>query len=324
MAIDYQITNAAHKYGLDSMAVTPALGATQDAIMGSTLGTINSWGTGPILVGQSGVATTTFSGGFTEKVSLVYTDTVNGVITRVDISATPTGEALIAASGSLSFTAATAGTALQIQNIFSGNDHISGNAYNNILRGYGANDRIEGGGGTDTVVLSGLSSQYQITRTGTAITTSGPDGVDALVNISRLQFDDKNIAYDLTGNAGMAYRVYQAAFNRAPDSAGLGYWIKSMDGGMALTDVASGFMNSSEFQVMYGTHPTSLSMVGKFYQNVLHRAPDQAGLDYWVSVLDTHAATGAFVLASFGESPENQAQVVGSIQNGISYMPFGG
>jgi hypothetical protein len=33
------------------------------------------------------------------------------------------------------------------------------------------------------------------------------------------------VALDVDGAAGQAYRLYQAAFDRAPDKNGLGYWI---------------------------------------------------------------------------------------------------
>lgn len=323
MGLDYSITKAAHNYGLDNMAVTPALTAAQDAIIGTVLSSTNSWGTGPILVGQTGTITISLSGGFTEKLNLVYTDTVNGVLTYLEVSRPSTGEVLVSASGSVPFTAATWGTALQSQNVFGGNDHITGNAYSNVLRGYGGNDRIEGGGGLDTVVLSGLSNQYQITQTGTAITTSGPDGADTLLNISRLQFDDKNIAYDLSGSAGNAYRLYQAAFNRIPDSGGLGFWLHYMDNGMSLHDAAAGFMSSPEFIGLYGAKASDTDFVNRLYSNVLHRAPEASGFDFWMNAMKT-GTSRPDVLAYFSESPENQAQVIGSIQHGISYTPFAG
>ncbi len=129
------------------------------------------------------------------------------------------------------------------------------------------------------------------------------------------------IAIDISGNAGQVYRIYQAALNRKPDSGGLGDWIYGMDRGMSLTDVASGFMSSPEFKAMYGTNPTNTDLVTKFYQNVLHRAPEQAGFDYWMNQLNSKLQTTTQVLGGFSESPENQAQLIGVIQNGFEYTP---
>jgi len=101
---------------------------------------------------------------------------------------------------------------------------------------------------------------------------------------------------------------------------GLGYWIADMDKGSSLTTVAAGFMLSPEFQKLYGSSPSNTTLITNFYQNVLHRTPDKAGFDYWLDQLNTKKITAAGALASFCESAENQAMVIGSIQNGIEYL----
>ena len=74
---------------------------------------------------------------------------------------------------------------------------------------------------------------------------------------------------------------------------------------------------------MYGAAPSNADLVGKFYQNVLHRAGEAGGLAFWTKVLDDHAVTPAAVLASFSESAENQAALIGVEQAGIAYVPQG-
>jgi serralysin len=61
--------------------------------------------------------------------------------------------------------------------------------------------------------------------------------------------------------------------------------------------------------------------VGALYANVLHRPAEGAGYDFWLNAL--HTASRADVLANFSESGENQAQVIGRIQNGIDYLHWG-
>jgi serralysin len=51
---------------------------------------------------------------------------------------------------------------------------------------------------------------------------------------------------------------------------------------------------------------------------VLHRTPDAGGLQFWVDSLNT-GMSRAEVLIGFSESAENQANVIGSIQNGIFF-----
>jgi hypothetical protein len=96
-----------------------------------------------------------------------------------------------------------------------------------------------------------------------------------------------------------------------------------MDAGASLDTVAHEFMtNQPEFDRLYGANPTDNEFVNHLYNNVLHRAAEGAGYDYWMNVLATHGATRAQVLAFFSESPENQAQVIGSIDNGMAFTPW--
>ena len=50
-----------------------------------------------------------------------------------------------------------------------------------------------GGSGQDIALYSGLPNQYTITRTGLTITVSGPDGIDTLTSVERLQFSDLSV-----------------------------------------------------------------------------------------------------------------------------------
>ena len=154
------------------------------------------------------------------------------------------------------------------------------------------------------------------------LTNSATGEVDTLVNVERLMFADTGVALDTSGVGGQAYRVYKAAFNRTPDVGGLGFWISGMDGGASLNTVAQGFVNSAEFKSVYGASPTNAQIVTRFYDNVLGRAADSGGYNFWLGVLNSGNANVAQVLASFSESAENQAGVIGLIGNGILYTPF--
>jgi len=77
---------------------------------------------------------------------------------------------------------------------------------------------------------------------------TGHDGTIQLHEVERILFPDSAIALDIDGAAGEAYRIYKAAFDRAPDLEGLGYWINATDKGAGVTGVAGGFIGSVEFQ----------------------------------------------------------------------------
>jgi hypothetical protein len=144
-----------------------------------------------------------------------------------------------------------------------------------------------------------------------------------LTNVERLKFADKAVALDTDGVGGQAYRIYQAAFNRTPDSGGLGFWISVMDGGASLKAVAGGFVDSAEFKAVYGASPTNAEIVTRLYDNVLHRPGETGGYNFWLGILDRGDGTVADVLAAFSESAENQAGVIGVISNGFAYTPVG-
>lgn len=131
------------------------------------------------------------------------------------------------------------------------------------------------------------------------------------------------LSHDIDGIAGQAYRLYAAAFDRTPDAVGLGYWIAAMDRGVSLQTVASGFTGSQEFIDLYGARPSDAQYVDLLYQNTLHRAPDAGGQQFWVDAMQVHHAQREELLVYFSESPENQAQVIGAITDGIAFVPWG-
>ncbi|MQA42455.1 DUF4214 domain-containing protein [Rugamonas aquatica] len=199
----------------------------------------------------------------------------------------------------------------------------AGTAGNDILIGKANGAAIHGGAGTDTVVYAGNAGSYSIVeRNGHAeIKSVNGGGTDILDGVERLLFDDKTIALDIDGVGGKAYRLYQAAFNRAPDESGLGYWISNMDKGLSLQATAGFFIGSEEFGRRYGADLSDADFVTQLYSNVLHRAPDAAGHAYWLHDLQIGVARGN-VLANFSESPENQAALIQVIGNGFSYIPY--
>jgi Ca2+-binding RTX toxin-like protein len=204
-----------------------------------------------------------------------------------------------------------------------GNDVLVGDARNNVFIGSTGHDTIDGGAGLDTLRMAGTAASFHVTVNGASATVSDAAGnVTNLTGVERIEFGDTMFALDIAGNAGQVYRIYQAAFNRAPDAGGLGYWIGVMDAGTSLTEISSGFVNSAEFRAMYGANPTNASIATTMYMNVLHRAPDAAGLAFWAGMLDNHTATVAEVLAGFSESAENQQNVITVIGNGFAYTPF--
>jgi hypothetical protein len=202
---------------------------------------------------------------------------------------------------------------------------VLGSQLADTMHGAANNGRIDGGGGLDTVQYQGAASGYQIAHGAAGFTVSHGNAAagDTLVNVERIKFADATVALDIDGVGGQAYRIYQAAFDRTPDSVGLGFWIAAMDRGTTLAAVAQGFVDSREYKDMYGTAPSNADLVSKFYQHVLHRPAEKGGFDFWVGVLDNRAATVVDVLVAISESAENQAGLAAVIGNGFTYTPYG-
>ena len=206
--------------------------------------------------------------------------------------------------------------------------YTTGSYFNDTIRLdvniFAAPARADGLAGTDVLVINVASSNVTLKSGLKEFTYTKPDGglsVIALDNIERVTFTDKTLALDVGGIAGQAFRLYKAAFDRAPDKAGLGYWINQMDKGSSLGTVAAGFVSSNEFIALNGASPSSTNLTTSLYQHVLGRGPDPVGLSYWVSKLDDSLMNRADVLMGFSESNENHIATSGQIQNGIEYTP---
>lgn len=222
----------------------------------------------------------------------------------------------------------------------SGDDSIYSLRANQTLKGEAGNDNfffdsnsihwntnVDGGDGLDTIWVGLKAAFVTVTSaydTGLHLASGGAHL--SLSEVERIMYDDASIAFDVTGNAGKAYRIYKAAFARDPmtgDKAGLGYWINKIDNGMDMVEVAGRFIDSPEFRTLYGQNPSNADFLTKVYTNVLGRTPDQRGYDWWLNELNTNPSkTKAKVLADFAESGENQAGVASLVGNGIQYTEF--
>lgn len=105
-------------------------------------------------------------------------------------------------------------------------------------------------------------------------------------------------------------RMYQTAFNRVPDNAGMTAWVVPYStGAITLQAIANGFTQSTEFTTLYPTTMSNAQFVGALYWNILNRQGEDAGIAGWVNALNTGALTRAQVLLGFSESAEYKVKV---------------
>jgi hypothetical protein len=104
-------------------------------------------------------------------------------------------------------------------------------------------------------------------------------------------------------NRAPVVRLYFAYFLRIPDHGGLVFWTNYFRDGHPLAEISNFFAQSPEFVNTYGSLDNA-AFVNLVYNNVLGRAPDQGGFDFWRGQLDSSAMTRGQVMLGFSESPE--------------------
>lgn len=109
----------------------------------------------------------------------------------------------------------------------------------------------------------------------------------------------------LDGNKAYIDSLYQNILGRAADTAGEQYWTGQLGSGdVSQGDVLSNFAQSPEFQNLYAANPNKA--INALYQESFGRAPDQAGLDFWMQQakggLDLGAMTKNFLGSQEGQN----------------------
>jgi hypothetical protein len=178
---------------------------------------------------------------------------------------------------------------------------LGGNA---TITGGPRNDTIIGGPGTNTSVYTGTSNYYTVTVTAgvPAITVQdkvGTDGTDTVTNIQHLQFNDQTLdttwftkaAALTTDQLVDLTEMYIAYFDRAPDALGLDFWAAALHDGTSLQQIAKLFFSAPETVAAYPAVQSTQDFVTEVYNNVLGRAPDGAGLNFWATNLQQGSVT---------------------------------
>ncbi len=192
---------------------------------------------------------------------------------------------------------------------------------NNLLKGLGGNDVINGGGGVDTAAYTGALKDYTLTLgSGTTATTllkdnrgiTTNDGTDTLSNVERLQFSDVSLALDMaTGQSGgKAMLVMGATLGKAftQDKGWAGAFMHYFDGGASVLDGTTLLVAIGIIPAFAGGSDNA-SFVKFIYGNVYGQAPDAATLASLVAPLNANTTSQAQFLADMAMSATNQTHV---------------
>jgi hypothetical protein len=193
-----------------------------------------------------------------------------------------------------------------------------GTPRNDIFAGTMESDYFNGLEGYDVVSRYHTSLQAGSFATLGGATVSYATGteVDVYVNIEQVDFLDGRMVFGVDDPLAQVYRLYDAAFDRAPDQAGLNLQAATLYRGGELTQLADNFISSPEFMQRYGESLSDAGFVEQLYQNVLGRHGETAGIQGWLDVLGS-GTSRAQVLVGFSESNEHREIVAPEIASGL-------
>ena len=205
-------------------------------------------------------------------------------------------------------------------------DILAGDAGNNVFIGGMGNDNIMGRQGMDVAQFAGVRSGSFIMKAGTTTIVAGPQGVDTLDSVERLQFSDRGVAFDLDSgqSAGNTVRILGAAFgaqNIQADLVGIG--MNLFDSGHTQTQVAQHALDSRLFLNLAGSR-SDVDFVNTVYRNVFGFLPTAPERDFYVGLLQGSGGTMTqaelLVVAANGAQNAANIDLVGLQQSGVEFF----
>jgi len=218
----------------------------------------------------------------------------------------------------------------------SASETLYGNYQANVITGSGGNDTIDGGVGIDIAKFSAPlgtmpSSNYSLQKlndTAWSVSYKGPviaifptpitDGTDQLKNIERLQFTDKNVALDLSGNAGTTAKILGAVFGKESlnNKQYVGIGLSLLDAGMSTNTLSSLAVDAANLK-------TNDQIVSILWKNVFGTTATSADKAPYVKLLDDGMSAGTLAwLAADTSFNTTNINLVGLAQTGIEYIPI--
>lgn len=207
-----------------------------------------------------------------------------------------------------------------------GIDYMPGSLANDSRRGGEGDDELlwsrgddtlDGGAGRDTAdysaqVWRGWTTAYKPVD---GLTLSRPGERDLLIGMESARFSDGRLVFDAQDPVAQMYRLYQAAFGRAPDEAGFNVNITAL---AATTQaiMASAFVASAEFSLIRGGALDNAGFVQSLYRSAFNRNGEAAGVNFWTGFLNGGGSRGDMLLA-FSESLEMRNATATRLSTGI-------
>jgi hypothetical protein len=196
----------------------------------------------------------------------------------------------------------------------------TGNAGNNVLRGNSGNNLLNGQGGIDTAVFSSNFGSYTINPGPNAslIVTGGTDGSDTLVGVERIQFTDTIHAADSSpgGNTYAAYAMFNAGFNRGPNTDELSLWTSTLDRlGGNTRDLAQTMINH------YAPGVSNEALVAHLWATIVGQPITPNALTLYAGLVANGTFTQASLLEFVSGLGLNTVEIAGIVGQTLSLDP---
>ncbi|WP_338760590.1 DUF4214 domain-containing protein [Massilia sp. METH4] len=88
-----------------------------------------------------------------------------------------------------------------------------------------------------------------------------------------------------SGSAGFVTGLYESVLGRTPAASEVEYWVGGIGQGLDRADLALQFVNSAEYlgqAVEVDLGSSDVGMLLRLYYTMMNRAPDEAGLNFWL------------------------------------------
>ncbi|ABF61900.1 Hypothetical protein yeeJ (plasmid) [Ruegeria sp. TM1040] len=191
-----------------------------------------------------------------------------------------------------------------------GDDRLFGDAGNDTLFGGPGANVMHGGLGMDTIIYAANRDRFEISiEKGQVIVTSldGPSLQDTIINAELIRFTDTDLSIDASSSAFSESdltiaTLFTTVLGRQADLAGYQFWTNVADTKLDLASIAMFMLRSEENTQTEGQAFDTLSLeaqIDRLYQEILGRAPDDAGAAFWNAAAEAGFAiddiAGAFV-----------------------------
>jgi hypothetical protein len=142
--------------------------------------------------------------------------------------------------------------------------------------------------------------------------------VDYLIDIDRIHFTDKSIAFDLNGNAGTTAKILGAVFGKESlsNKSYVGIGLNFLDAGWTYDNLAGLALDAAGAK-------TNDQIVSLLWSNVIGTKPTAADKQPFIALLENGMTAGALAhLAADTSFNATNINLVGLAQTGIEYMPI--